>query len=205
LAGHRGWDPGAWSVAQQLSRAIGCELFGGEVTRLLVDLNRTAGHRRLFSEYSSGLALVQRTALIERYHRPYVGRVRGAVQRFVDEGRQVLHLSIHSFTPVLDGKPRNAAIGLLYDPARGPEKQTSGAFRSALCTQRSDWHVRRNYPYAGTANGLATSLRKDFGAECYMGIELEMNQACVLEQGRKFTDPLRRAIVEVAATLDVVG
>ena len=36
-------------------------------------------------------------------------------------------------------------------------------------------HVRRNYPYSGTADGLTTDLRAGFGPR-YLGIEIEVNQ-----------------------------
>ena len=41
--------------------------------------------------------------------------------------KQVLHVAVHSFTPVLHGERRNADVGLLYDPARPRERAFRGA------------------------------------------------------------------------------
>jgi hypothetical protein len=39
--------------------------------------------------------------------------------------------------------------------------------------------VRRNYPYAGKADGLTAYLRRLFPGAAYLGVELEVNQQCV--------------------------
>jgi predicted N-formylglutamate amidohydrolase len=49
LASHRGWDPGALTAARELARVLRAPLIFSRVTRLLIDLNRSPGHRALFS------------------------------------------------------------------------------------------------------------------------------------------------------------
>lgn len=96
-------------------------------------------------------------------------------------GGQVLHLSIHSFTPILTGTARNADIGLLYDPKRPAEKQLCRKWQGSLVACCPELRIRRNYPYHGNADALVTSLRQRFPAENYLGIELEINQRYFLE------------------------
>ncbi|MCB1139224.1 MAG: N-formylglutamate amidohydrolase, partial [Leptospiraceae bacterium] len=86
----------------------------------------------------------------------------------------VLHISVHSFTPVLDQQVRNCDLGILYDPTRQREKSTALAIQSALDT--GGLRIRRNYPYSGIADGFTTWLRKRFSDKVYSGLELEMNQ-----------------------------
>jgi hypothetical protein len=38
------------------------------------------------------------------------------------------------------------------------------------------FRIRRNNPYRGASDGLATALRKKFGMRQYAGIEIEINQ-----------------------------
>jgi predicted N-formylglutamate amidohydrolase len=46
LDSHRGWDPGALQMARALSTALRAPLVASTTSRLLVDLNRSAGHPR---------------------------------------------------------------------------------------------------------------------------------------------------------------
>jgi predicted N-formylglutamate amidohydrolase len=87
-----------------------------------------------------------------------------------------VHLSSHSFTPALDGVARDADIGLLYDPRRAGERALCRHWRSALARHAPALKVRMNYPYAGTADGFTTYLRRRFPGHGYVGIELEVNQ-----------------------------
>lgn len=55
--------------------------------------------------------------------------------------------------------------------------------------------VRRNYPYAGKADGLTSHLRQRFPSNVYAGIEVEVNQRFVLAGGRSWS-ALRRVLIE---------
>src|SRR5690606_402614 len=56
LDSHRGYDPGALGVARTLADELGAPLLFAETTRLLVDLNRSLRHPRLWSEFTRGLS-----------------------------------------------------------------------------------------------------------------------------------------------------
>jgi predicted N-formylglutamate amidohydrolase len=112
----------------------------------------------------------------------------------VDHGL-VIHLSSHSFTPELDGKVRDADIGLLYDPARPGEADLCERWKTSLEVCAPDLTVRRNYPYAGKGDGLTTWFRRRLPPGAYVGIELEVNQKHVVREGRHWT-AMRKVIVE---------
>jgi len=107
----------------------------------------------------------------------------------------VIHLSSHSFTPDLDGKVRNADIGLLYDPARPGEADLCERWKAALSACAPGLRVRRNYPYAGKGDGLTAWFRRRLSPAAYMGIELEINQKHIIRADRDWT-ALRKVIVE---------
>jgi predicted N-formylglutamate amidohydrolase len=185
LRSHRGYDPGAIEAARFLARRHRAPLIEAMVTRLLVELNRSRGHRGLFSEYTRRLDPGIREEILLRYWKPHRDRVEAAVAGGVRRGT-VLHVAVHSFTPRLAGVTRNAEVGLLYDPRRPGEPAFCRAWRRAIRAGDPGLRVRLNYPYRGAADGLTTALRRQFDGERYLGVELELNQA-------RLADPARRA------------
>lgn len=144
-----------------------------------------------------------RENILARYYRPYRDEVEKAVASAIEQGRRVLHISSHSFTPVLDGKARETEIGLLYDPARKSERSLCDTWLEELQRALPEMRVRRNYPYRGTSDGLTAFLRTRHAGDSYAGIELEVNQKLV---GEAFWTPFCRdvacALARVASKAD---
>jgi predicted N-formylglutamate amidohydrolase len=186
---HRAWDPGALALAKLLARRFDAPLLSATVTRLLVDLNRSADNPAVCSRW---VPARDREELLARWHAPH----REAVRATIAARRVVVHVAVHSFTPVLDGVRRNADVGLLYDPARARERALAARWRAALHELAPRLRVRMNYPYRGTSDGLTTWLRRDFPDRRYAGIELEMNQALLADRAR-----WRMAIRAIEASL----
>lgn len=195
LRSHRGYDPGALAMARALARAFAAPLVHSTTSRLLVDLNRSPGHPRLFSAATRGAPAEARALIIARHYQPYRARVEGLVREAIDRGRRVIHVSSHSFTPVLNGTVRVADVGLLYDPARRAEVDLCASWKSALRSLMPTLRVRRNYPYAGKNDGLVTHLRRCVASDAYVGVELEVNQQVVLQAGRAWT-ALQAGLIE---------
>lgn len=171
LHSHAGYDLGAVTLAKKLARAFNAPLLSGEVSRLIVDLNRSSHHRGVISHYVAASS-EERLHLLTKYHAPFRAQTLALIRAMLNKGRPVLHISVHSFTRKLSGIRRTADIGLLYDPSRKLEKDTALRWQSNL--QAKGQLVRRNYPYRGTSDGHTTALRKVFGPTQYRGIELEV-------------------------------
>ena len=176
LDSHRGLDYGALEMARAFGRRLGVKPFTATTTRLVVDLNRSPNHRNVFSEFTRALAPAERGKAMADHYWPYRNAVVGTVDEAVAAGRAVLHVSSHSFTPVLRGEVRNCDLGFLYDPARRFEVRFIEAWHDAVRAAAPEIRVRRNYPYRGTSDALVTHLRRRHGAACYGGVELEVNQ-----------------------------
>jgi predicted N-formylglutamate amidohydrolase len=200
LETHRGYDPGSLDLGRYLAKTFAAPLLAGRCSRLLVELNRSLRHPALWSEFSRPLAPARKKALLDGYYTPYRQAVERNVRRAVDQGRTVIHLSIHTFTPVWKGQLRTADVGLLYDPGRSREKELCARWKAALAPLAPAWRVRFNYPYRGVADGLVTHLRKRFPSRNYVGIELELNQAFPLAGGRSWQEAKAR----LASTLKEV-
>lgn len=195
LASHRGWDPGALAVARDLAGALAAPLCCATVSRLVVDLNRSPGHPRLHGEIIRAASPALRRAIMARHYLPYRERVECLVAGALAAGGRVVHVSSHSFTPVLGGEVRQADIGLLYDPARPGEATLARRWQTALQSAGAGLRVRRNYPYRGTSDGFTAYLRRRFPDPAYSGIELEVNQRLVAP-GHAGWRRLRRLLVE---------
>lgn len=177
LSTHEGYDPGAWDLfktLQNLADFSNAQVVG----RLLVETNRSLRNRKLFSRFSSALSKVEKESILKSYYYPYRQKIEDEIQKYIISGHKVLHLSVHSFTPVLNDKKRNCDLGLLYDPNREEERLFCRDLKAQLRLINPGLIVRFNYPYLGKADGFTTSLRKLFPSN-YLGIEIEVNQAWV--------------------------
>lgn len=189
LKTHRAYDIGAVQVFRKLVKFAKPEFFcEGKFSRLFVDLNRTITNKSAFSDYYEALEARDKAAAkkAKESATKYWKEYRAAIEKFVDSALkpktrvaksepEIVHLGIHSFTPELNGKVRNADIGILYDPSRPQECAYANVIKAEIKRLYPAMKVRFNYPYKGTSDGLTTTLRKKFGPR-YVGIEIEINQ-----------------------------
>ncbi|MDP3920398.1 MAG: N-formylglutamate amidohydrolase [Candidatus Omnitrophota bacterium] len=177
LKTHRGFDIGALTLAKKLSRRFKKRLYRATASRLVIDLNRSIHNRRsLFSRYLNPLDSRRKKRILEQLYLPYRKAVEDEIRKKTRRKKPVLHLSVHSFTPVLNGRPRKTDIGLLFDPKRKGERVLCLRWKEILRRKAPQLCVRFNDPYRGTADGFTTSLRRRLPASAYLGIELEINQ-----------------------------
>lgn len=181
LKTHRAYDIGAVQVFRKLVKFAKPEFYcEGKFSRLFVDLNRTITNKSAFSDFlrNNENAKAQATAYWNEYRTAIEKFVESAIKpktRAAKPAPEIVHLGIHSFTPVLNGKVRNTDIGILYDPARPQERAYANVIKAEIKRLYPTMKVRFNYPYKGTSDGLTTTLRKKFGPQ-YVGIEIEINQ-----------------------------
>lgn len=186
LRSHRGWDPGSLELAQTLAEKTSSELFAYPFTRLFIELNRSIGHPKLFSEFSRPLKKSEKQAIIEKYYLPHRNNVAEAIKQNASKNQPTIHISVHTFSPVLEKKERNFEIGLLNDPKRNLERNICLIWNSLLKEEFPDFCIRMNQPYKGTSDGFTTFLRKMFDEILYLGIELEVNQKLFFEGEKKW-------------------
>lgn len=176
LQSHRGWDPGAWPIANFLSKQLEAPLFGCLTTRLLIEANRSMESPQLFSEFTSSLSEEAKEKLIEEIYKPYRDQVQKVIDNMV---KPVLHISIHSFTPIWDNKERKVDIGILFDPSQDSEASFSNRLKENLQRNLPGYLICFNEPYKGTDDGITTWLREKYKNDVYTGIEIEVNQKFV--------------------------
>ncbi len=201
LYSHKGIDFGALRLAKHLAAATDLPLFFTTISRLLIDANRSLDKDDLFSEYSKKLTAKERKILVGKHYFPHRKKVEKRITKLVAAGNKVIHLALHTFTPVLDGEVRQADIGILFDPERALETTFASRLKAALQTQQQDREVLYNSPYPGTADGLPAYLREKFGDDDYAGFELEINQKFFLNGE---PDIWKKLVTDVTAALQAV-
>ncbi|GMW02536.1 MAG: hypothetical protein AMXMBFR84_36720 [Candidatus Hydrogenedentota bacterium] len=176
LESHRGYDPGALPLARCLAKELNAPLLFSTITRLLVELNRSPGNPSLFSDITKNAPDAVRESILSTYYMPYRTEVERKIEGLLTNHDRVLHVSVHTFTPVLHGQVRRMDVGLLYDPKRPGEKALCHRWQCLIHDIAPEYVVRRNAPYRGVSDGFTTHLRRRYSAARYLGIELEVNQ-----------------------------
>ncbi len=175
--GHIGFDRGAPPLARRLAQRFPCAFHINTTNRFIVDMNRTPWNRaELFRFATHDLDDAEKDRILARVFQPYRLAVEQSVARLIAEGHFVLHLSVHSFAPVMRGVVRKTDIGLLFDPERPAETAFCDRWRGALLDLDPALQVDLNEPYSGLDDGFTLHLRKTWTDATYAGIELEMNQ-----------------------------
>jgi predicted N-formylglutamate amidohydrolase len=174
-----GWDHGAYDIIAKISEHTGIAAHAGSFTRMFVDLNRGPDHPDVCPAVCYGapvpgnaqLSPHDRAARLEAFHAPYWNAVRREVAaRLVTHG-EVLHVSSHTFDPMLDPAHRAFDVGVLYDPAHPFEAQL--AERLMFQLRGAGLDVRANQPYTGVGAAICTALRIELAGKRYAGIQLE--------------------------------
>jgi predicted N-formylglutamate amidohydrolase len=173
---HRGLDHGALTLYQLFEKDLKPAFaISSETCRLVVDLNRSLHRRTLFSEWTKPLSRDQKRQILDEHYFPYRQAFIDALKKNIDQNKHVLHLSVHSFTPVLNGVVRQTDIGILYHPGRPWEKAIAALWKASLAKYLPQMRVRFNYPYLGKPDGHVAYHRKMYPDPLYAGIELELN------------------------------
>lgn len=172
LRDHIGWDIGAATVAEELSRQLRAPAVLSAASRLLVDCNRDLVDADLMPHASHGIPIPGNAQIDEEERRSRLGRFydpyHAAVDATVRARPGALLLSIHSFTPELNGRERPFDVGVLFDD----HAALADAFAADIAT--AGFSVRMNEPYSGL-DGLIFSARCHGRRHGTRYLELEIN------------------------------
>lgn len=161
---HAAWDPGARAVALGLSQALDAPLVASTVSRLVYDCNRPPHVASAMPSQSEKISVpgnrdldeASRQARVDRVYLPFRDAVNRLLDARAEAGQPSLLITIHSFTPVYNDRPRAVEIGILHDEDAGlADAMLDQAHR--LPHRR----VERNEPY-GPQDGVTHSL-KEYG------------------------------------------
>ena len=120
---HIGWDIGAADVSRGLARRLDAPAILAGYSRLVIDCNRDLDDPTSIPAVSDGIPVPGNQDLSpaakarrgDALFRPYHREIEAALDRFAARGVHPAVLSIHSFTPVMNGVERPWHIGILWD------------------------------------------------------------------------------------------
>jgi predicted N-formylglutamate amidohydrolase len=121
---HIAYDIGVEAVTRDLARRLGVPAVMACFSRLLIDPNRGEDDPTLIRQLYDGavvrgnypMSAEERESRLERFYRPYhdaVGALVASVAR--QSGAAPLIVSVHSFTPRMQGVERPWHVGILWD------------------------------------------------------------------------------------------
>lgn len=205
LESHVAWDPGALDLANALSKKLDAPLVYGTWSRLLYDCNRPPDAADAirddteFGEVPGNLNLpeAQRAARVKSIHDTFHASLSDTVAQ---RARTVL-VTIHSFTPVIAGKPRDMDIGVLHD---ADSRLADALLGDTVLTKGLT--VRRNEPY-GPSDGVTYTLKTHALPRGDLNVMLEIRNDLLRtpDQITQMSTLLSRWLTQSLATLEVSG
>ncbi|MFW2587076.1 N-formylglutamate amidohydrolase [Sagittula sp. SSi028] len=151
---HAAWDPGARPLAERLAVLLDSPMVAGGVSRLVYDLNRPPESPSAMPAKSevvevpgnASLTAGDRQERVDSIYAPFCD----TVSAMLDQRPRAI-VTVHSFTPVFNGAPRDTEIGILHDTdARLADVMLEHAPATRI--------TRRNDPY-GPQDGVTHSLQ----------------------------------------------
>ena len=123
LSQHIAWDIGSGEVSRRLAVLLDAPAVLCGTSRLVIDCNRPLAVDSLIPPSSDGVAIPANAAIdegerqrrIRRYFQPYHDEVSRRIRGHLRLDRPPALISIHSFTPVMDGFLRPWHVGMLWD------------------------------------------------------------------------------------------
>ncbi len=157
---HIAWDPGALAVAQRLSHGLDAALVWQRISRLVYDCNRPPEAASAIPERSeiyripgnAGLDPAGRADRVVRFYRPFQHALANVLEHRIATGRSPILVTIHSFAPVFESRPRTVELGIVHDTDR---RFADGLLTAAMADDK--FVVARNDPY-GPADGVTHTL-----------------------------------------------
>ncbi len=121
---HIAYDIGVEMVTRRLCELTGAPAVLGGFSRLLIDPNRGEDDPTLIRQIYDGAVVpgnypmpdAERERRLDNYFRPYHDAVAAMTASVAEKsGGAPFIVSVHSFTPVMQGRPRPWQVGILWD------------------------------------------------------------------------------------------
>ena len=150
---HLAIDIGAGPLTERLARRLGVTAVLSRYSRLIVDCNRELLDPGAFLEFGDGILVpgnrnltqADKDLRADAIYWPYHGAIDAQLRRLRTIGPPPAFISVHSFTPVLNGVSRPWQVGVLWDKDQSLSEIFIDEFRAA------GLHTGDNEPYSGKA------------------------------------------------------
>ncbi len=196
MATHIAVDLGVDRLSLALSAALAAPALLGDVSRLVIDLNREPDSPGLIPASSDGILIpgnaampdAERARRIAAHHAPY----HDTLSAMIDATNPALIVSVHSFTPALTSRdePRPWPVGILYN-------EDDRAARIALpLLADAGLNPGDNQPYSGRHLNYTMDRHAEARGLPYLGIEVRQDGLADDAGMARWAAVLARVIVE---------
>jgi hypothetical protein len=200
LESHRGWDAGAFQLGRQIAKAFAAPFYASMTTRLLVDLNRSMGHRHLFSEVTRGLARLQRQEIVARHYRPHRDAVECEIARHCRWGTGDPYC-LTQFHPTAQRCCPACRRGLAVRPQASPGIRAGATLAGGTRATRARAPVASQLSLSGSQRRPRIAVAQTPSGSCVHRVEFEVNQRFVQRGGAAWTMLRRHLVDSLAAAL----
>ena len=144
-------DIGAGALAETLANNLGATAVLCQYSRLIVDCNRELVDHNAFIKYNDNIEIPgnhnlrndEKEKRISEIYWPYHNAIESQIDRLKDQCIDPIFISIHSFSPVINGEAREWEMGVLWDK----DPITAEFFLNNL--GEAGYFVGDNKPYSG--------------------------------------------------------
>lgn len=192
LDDHIAWDIGVAAISEAIVGASSFAAYLGNISRLVVDLNRYDDEPAVIPAISDGIFISgneigddDRRRRIDAYHRPYHNNL----AQILTTERPSLILSLHSFTPQLESRKeeeRPWEIGILYNEQETASKLAIGYLHSQGLI------VGDQLPYSGKLLNATMNLHAEGNDIPYIGVEMRQDLVSDAQGQERFAQILTR-------------
>lgn len=197
---HAVWDIGAVGLAIAMAQKLGAPLVIAPWSRLVYDLNRPPEAPDAMPERTERITIPgnrnlspdQRAARTRELYHPFHATVSRVLDTFAAPPAFV---TVHSFTPVWNGVPRDTEIGFLHDA-------DPGLAHAMLETWAGPERVELNRPYSAE-DGVTHTLAKHATARGLQNVMIEVRNDLIPDRTRvePMADHLARALKAALETV----
>lgn len=204
MSRHIAYDVGARGTSIALAEMLAAPMIACRFSRLVIDPNRGEEDPTILMkiydhtivEGNRHADATEKQRRIETHHRPYHAAVAAKLSEIVDTGEVPILVSVHSFTPQLNGRPmRPWHIGILWDK--------DGRIAEPLIAklaENPDICVGNNEPYSGELQGDTMYSHATKNGYPHVLIELRHDLIDTVEGQQKWAAILAAPLQEILAT-----
>lgn len=198
LQRHIAWDIGAADVTRELCRLMGATALLGTVSRLVIDLNRPPDDASAIPSISDGTIIPANQGLtsgdihrrLNTYFAPYHAAIAGEIGRLKNPAL----VSVHSFTPVMNGFERPWHVGVLWNRDGRLALPLIEALR-----REPGLLVGDNEPYSGRDLAYSLNLHAGVPGLLHAGVEIRQDLIDTPKKAQDWAGRLARILRELLA------
>jgi len=201
LEQHIAWDIGIAGLGRRLARSLDAPFFMTAYSRLVIDCNRRLDDPTSIAQESDripvpgnrGLSAADRRKRRQEIFQPYHTALAQEIEGRIAAGRIPVVISLHSFTPVMNGFQRPWHVGVLWNnDARVPVPLMR------RLAEEPDLVVGDNEPYSGR-DGHGYTIKAHAEALGLAHALLEIRQDLIADESgqARWADILHRVLKDV--------